>query len=180
MILARLSLEEANEWRYSFLTTVLLTHWILPYATASTFLPLTKVSKKKGLQGRMTWFSTVLQKPGLRSLGGLTYVIQQRASGSGSGSGPWLANELIYAYEFEALDFEMDPECRSDFCYFQLGFQQDGTTLLPTWEAGQPLTLQVMAAIQHKSLDELDSYIQDIFTKAEAAEAAEAEALAEA
>ena len=130
----------------------------------------------------MTWFSTVLREPaigyatlfGLQSLGGITSVIRQE--GSGSGTNQWLAYDLLDAYEL----LELDLESRTGSRYqqgipdFQLGFQQDGTSLVPTWEAGNPLALQVVAEIYNKSLDELDSYIQDMFREAEAVTVAEA------
>ena len=100
MILAQLGLGVANEWRHCFLTTILLTHWILPYATASSVLPLTKVNKKKGLQGWMTWFSTVLCKPGLPSLGDITCAIRREHSdmGSGSDNEQWLICHIMFVY----------------------------------------------------------------------------------
>ena len=124
MILANLGLEAAKEWRHSFLTIVLLTHWILPYATATAFLPLTKVNKNKGLQGRMTWFSTVLRKPIVQNLRDITRVIQRGSgkSGNGSGDDQWLAMDLILAYEFQELIFDIDSKFKSNFSYFQLGF----------------------------------------------------------
>src|SRR5271167_721200 len=133
MILAQLGLDIADQWCHCFFTMILLTHWILLYATPTAFLPLSKINKKKGLRGWMTWFSTVLCEPaigyatlfGLQSLGGITSVIQQE--GSGSGTNQWLAYDLLDAYEL----LELDLESRTGSRYqqgipdFQLGFQQE-------------------------------------------------------
>ena len=76
----------------------------------------------------------------------------------------------MFVYTLQEVDLEVAPPYKRAYPYFQLGFQQDGTTLIPTWEASLPLALQVVREIHHKSLDELDHYIKDIFIEAKAME----------
>ena len=124
MILAQLGLGVANKQHYYFLTTILLIYWILLYTIASSFLPLTKVNKKKGLQGWMTQFSIVLYKLGLPSLGDITCAIQQEHSNMGSSSDnkQWLICYIILVYILQKVDLEVALLYKHAYSLFQLGF----------------------------------------------------------
>jgi hypothetical protein len=167
LIASQLGARRAQEWYHQFLTTVLLTHWVLPYATATAFLPLSKTNKKKGMKGRMIWFSSVLQEPpafcplswpaGLaRSLSNITTMIQLDALSRSQSK--WRSSDLIDAYCKLGLFSKL-----SSMSFFKLGFSQDSTTLVPTWEHGKPLPLQMVLDIRDKTLDELDIYMQQEF-----------------
>jgi hypothetical protein len=171
-IMAKLGEGTAQRWYDRFLATIILTHWILPYATATAFLPLTKTNKKKGLKGRMIWFSSILQEPpGFwtsswpgsfpRTLSDISRAIQQDTNLRGSRG--WQSEALIQEYLKYGLSLgskKANP--------FKLGFQQDGTTLLPVWELGKLLELQMVTDIYNKTLDQLDIYMQEAFEAVEA------------
>jgi hypothetical protein len=62
LIKAVLGLAAAQSWYHQLLVTVMLTSWVLPYATATAFLPLTKTNRAAGLRARTIWFSSVFQE----------------------------------------------------------------------------------------------------------------------
>jgi hypothetical protein len=161
-IMAKLGEGTAQRWYNQFLATIILTHWVLPYATATAFLPLSKTNKKKGMKGRMIWFSTILQEPPVfhppgrlvnvpRTLADITTAIRQ-----GAGRGwQWHSADLIQEYTNNGLSLDAQG-----LGYFKLGSGQDGTTLLPMWEHGKPLPLQMVLDIHQKTLDQLEEYMQ--------------------
>jgi hypothetical protein len=170
-IMAKLGEVTAQRWYDRFLATIILTHWILPYATATAFLPLTKTNKKKGLKGRTIWFSSILQEPpgfwtsswpgGFpRTLSDISRVIRRDTALRGSGG--WQSEALIQEYLKYGLSVGSEKANP-----FRLGFEQNGTTLLPVWELGKPLVLQMVTDIHDKTLDQLDIYMQQAFAEAE-------------
>ena len=172
-IKAHLGIVAAREWRRRLFMAVILTHWVLLYATATALLPRTKTNKNKGLQGRMIWFSSILQPPSRLSnsdspLSLYRLTAHVRCYSSGSGSGQWLVEDLINDYQAEGLIAE--PLQLSLIGHISLGFQQDGPALVPIFESGKPLPLKVMIEICGKTLDELDCYIQQEFEQLEEAE----------
>ena len=160
LIREQLGSSVANSWRHHFYAAILLTHWILPYATATAFLLLSKTNKNKGLQGRTTWFSSVLMAP--QNMHELTTAIRRDRQASSSIE-QWRIIELIDAYQQQGLRLGRNVKEGQSISYFRLGFFQSGTTLVPDYEKGLPLPLKTVKEIQGKTLDELDCYIQEQF-----------------
>ena len=182
-----LGAETAGKWLHQFKLVIMVTHWVLPNVTPSSFLPLTKSNRGLGQQARTTWFSTIYVDGSQRE----GYLDTQMAT-------RWTEREekscLAEATRKAWLEYRM-PEGSSsknlvlmlksdglrlpnfgapDTGCFQLGHRQDLTTIYPYWESGIPPQWPGVLSLPNLTILELDEYFRQEMDTADNSEPAPA------
>lgn len=161
----------AGKWLHQFKLVIMLTHWVLPYVTPSSFLPLTKSNRSLGQRARTTWFSTVYvnggQREGYRDTQTATRwtQIEETSTLAEATRKTWLeyrmpegssSKDLVLMMKSSGLRLPSfgDP----DTGCFQLGRRQDLTTVYPYWESGIPPQWPGVLSFPNLTILELDEY----------------------
>ncbi len=163
----------ADEWLHQFKLVIMVTHWVLPYVTPGSFLPLTKSNRGLGQQARTTWFSTVYvnggQKKGYRHTAtGARWTQREEASTLADATRKtWLryrmpegssSKDLVLMMESSGL--RLPNFGGPDTGCFQLGRRQYLTTIYPYWESGIPPQWPGVFSLPDLTIPEFDEYFR--------------------
>ncbi|KFZ24910.1 hypothetical protein V502_00587 [Pseudogymnoascus sp. VKM F-4520 (FW-2644)] len=155
-----LGYSKAKSWLDEFFYLVRLTHWVLPYPSNKSLIASTKTSRRKGLRGRMMWFSAVYADPqrvqlplrsGPSTLSKILRRARMQVPEERRNQGGWGTSELMTAYKCRGV------ECDYMAKHWVAGRNSVGVKgFIPLWELGHPGRLKMLEQIRDKSLEELE------------------------